>query len=93
MHNYPEDKCIIILKNIMAAMRSDSVILVDEMIIPNKGAHPHATSQDMVMMTTLASMERTQKQWSALWQAAGLKVLQTTTYNETTGESIQVVTL
>lgn len=91
MHDYPEEKCITILKNITAAMGSDSAIVVDEMVIPNKGAHPHATSQDMVMMATLASMERTQKQWSALWKSAGLKIIHTATYNHMTGESVQVV--
>ena len=91
MHDYPEEKCLVILENIVAAMGPDSVILVDEMVIPNRGAHPHSTDQDMVMMATLASMERTQKQWAALWQAAGLKVLETATYNEMTGESVQVV--
>ncbi|KAK9423665.1 putative O-methyltransferase domain-containing protein [Seiridium unicorne] len=91
LHDYPDEKALTILKNTVAAMGPDSVILIDEMIIPDKGAHPHATEQDMVMMTTLSSMERTQKQWDALLAAAGLKAVKKSTYLEDTGDSLQTV--
>jgi demethylsterigmatocystin 6-O-methyltransferase len=91
LHDYPDQKCLELLKSTIAAMGPDSVLLIDEMIIPNKGAHPHATEQDMVMLSTLASMERTLKQWDALLAAAGLKALQRSTYLEATGDSLQLV--
>lgn len=72
-------------------MGPDSVILIDDMIMPNVGAHPHATEQDMVMLTTLASMERTEKQWDALLAEADLKVLHRARYLDDTADSIQVV--
>jgi demethylsterigmatocystin 6-O-methyltransferase len=91
LHDYPDDKALVILKNTMAAMGPESVILIDDIIIPDKGAHPHATEQDMVMLTTLASIERTQKQWDSLLSSAGLRVLQRPVYLEETGDSLQIV--
>lgn len=72
-------------------MGPDSVILIDDMIMPNVGAHPHATEQDMVMSTTLASMERSEKQWGTLLAKANLKVLHRAKYLDDTADSIQVV--
>lgn len=91
MHDYPDDKCLVILRNIKSAMARDSVIVIDDMIIPNKGAHPHATDKDIAMMVNFAAMERTEKQWNALFATAGLKVVRAATYNETSGEGVQVV--
>jgi demethylsterigmatocystin 6-O-methyltransferase len=93
MHDYPDEKCLIILRNIKAAMTQDSVLLVDDMIIPNKGAHSHATDRDIAMMVNFAAMERTEKQWSTLFAAAGLKLVHAAAYNETSGESVQVVAI
>lgn len=72
-------------------MGPGSVILIDDMIMPNVGAHPHATEQDMVMLTTLASMERTEKQWDALLAKANLRIIHRAKYLDDTADSIQVV--
>jgi demethylsterigmatocystin 6-O-methyltransferase len=91
LHDYPDEKALVILQNTMVAMGPESVILIDDIIIPDKGAHPHATEQDMVMLTTLASIERTQKQWDSLLSSADLRVLQRSVYLEETGDSLQIV--
>ncbi|KAI9661830.1 MAG: hypothetical protein M1821_009069 [Bathelium mastoideum] len=91
LHDYPDDKVLTLLKNTIAAMGSESVILVDEMVIPNKGAHPRALELDITMLTSLASMERTEKQWHALLAAAGLRIRESGTYNDATGESVMVL--
>lgn len=88
MHDYPDDKAVVILQNIVAAMGPDSVMLVDDMVIPDRGAHWHATQVDMSMMVSLASMERTREQWYALMEQAGLKINRIYTYTECLGESI-----
>lgn len=72
-------------------MGPNSFILIDDIIVPDKGAHPRTTEMDYIMMTTLAAMERTRKQWDDLLSAAGLEVVQRVTYLEDTAESIQVV--
>ena len=43
LHDYPDFKCITLLKNTIAAMDKSSVIIIDDMTIPNTGAHWHAT--------------------------------------------------
>lgn len=39
LHDHPDDKCQIILKQTMSAMENDSVILIDEMALPDTGIH------------------------------------------------------
>lgn len=82
--------CLLCMIRETQASSPDSAIIIDEMIIPNQGAHARSTQIDMIMMTSLASMGRTEKQWDSLLAAAGLKVLEKRTYAETTGESIIV---
>ena len=90
MHDYPDNKCVQILHNTMSAMNDSSVILIDDLVIPNKGAHWRSTQVDMTMMSGLAAMERSEHQWQALLQSAGLKILQISKYTEDLGDSIIV---
>lgn len=91
LHDYPDDKCLAILEHTVAAMGPNSFILIDDIIVPDKGAHPRTTEMDYIMMTTLAAMERTRKQWDDLLDAAGLEVVQRVTYLDDSADSIQVV--
>ncbi|KAL9608903.1 MAG: hypothetical protein Q9167_006284 [Letrouitia subvulpina] len=88
LHDYPDDKCVTILQNTSGAMGEDSQLLIDEMVVPTKGAHPQATQYDMAMMACLAAIERSEKQWLALLEAAGMKLVRIVTYNNLTGQSI-----
>ena len=88
IHDYPDDKAILILKNTIAALASDSVILIDDMVLPDSGAHWQATQIDMIMMTSLASQERTREQWYALLEKAGLKINKIYTYTTSLQDSI-----
>ena len=74
----------------MAAMDSNSVILIDDMVIPNKGAHWRTTSLDITMMSGLAAMERSERQWYQLLDSAGLKVTNIYKYTEDLGDSVIV---
>lgn len=65
--------------------------LIDDIVIPDTGAHARTTEMDIVMTTTLAAMERTRKQWDDLLDDADLELLQRVTYLEDTAENIQVV--
>ncbi|KAJ5706777.1 hypothetical protein N7488_006578 [Penicillium malachiteum] len=81
MHDYPEEKAVVILRNLISALGPDSVILIDDMVLPGSGVHFHATQIDITMMSVLASHERTISQWYALMEKAGLKIKQIYTYN------------
>ena len=109
LHDYPDEKCIRILHHIMAAMDQNSVILIDEMVMPNRdpswyahhsslaieGDPAHrldrkATQVDWTMMAALAAMERSEKQWYALMEQAGLKIQNIYRYTEDVQDSIIV---
>jgi hypothetical protein len=53
--------------------------------------HRSHLSDNFVILTTLAALERSQTQWTSLLAQAELEVLQQKTYNADTSESIQVV--
>ena len=91
MHDYPDDRCRIILNHIKDAMSADSVILIDDVVLPEKSAHPHSLDKDLIMMVNFAAMERTEKQWKSLFESCGLKLLKEAAYNSLSGETFQVV--
>ena len=89
LHDYPDEKAIELLKLTAEAMTAGSVLLIDELIVPNKGAHRNATQFDLTMLTSLASIERTDKQWNSLLETAGFKILEKKPYAPA-GESVIV---
>ena len=90
LHDYPNDKCVTILNNLKDAMGKDSLILIDDMVLPDSQVHWQATQLDLTMMCALASMERTAEQWKALLDAAGLKAQKVYPYIELVQDSILV---
>jgi demethylsterigmatocystin 6-O-methyltransferase len=88
MHDHPDEKAVTILQNTISAMGPDSLILIDDMVIPNTAAHWHATQVDITMMSSLASRERTLDQWKTLAAKAGLKINQIYTYTNSLRDSI-----
>ncbi|KAJ5975130.1 hypothetical protein N7481_008837 [Penicillium waksmanii] len=81
LHDWADEKALIILKNTISALGPDSAILIDEMVLPNSGVHWHATQVDMAMMSSLASLERTTEQWHTLLEKAGLRIVEIHTYS------------
>ena len=79
-----------LLKNTVEAMDPNSLILIDEIILSDYKANLHAMENDLTMMVTLAGAERTDRQWRALLDAAGLKIQEIYTYTEDTRDSIIV---
>ncbi|PWY79169.1 o-methyltransferase [Aspergillus heteromorphus CBS 117.55] len=76
LHDWPDSDCLRILRNIVPAMkRGYSKILINENVIPSTNAYWETTSLDIIMMADFASTERTETQWRALIEAAGLRVV------------------
>ena len=88
IHEYPNKKATVILRNLVAALAEDSVILIDDMVIPDINAHWHATQLDISFMAGLASVERTREAWYELIESAGLKINQICTYTASLRDSI-----
>ncbi|KAL8722779.1 MAG: hypothetical protein Q9225_000790 [Loekoesia sp. 1 TL-2023] len=75
LHDWPDDKCLQILRNIAPAMTPGySKILINEYVLPDRGCSMHQAVMDMNMFTMTAGLERTEKQWRKLIEQAGLYI-------------------
>ncbi|KAI0111777.1 S-adenosyl-L-methionine-dependent methyltransferase [Daldinia grandis] len=92
-HNHPPHKVRMLLETIKAAMKPESVLLVDEMVLPEENVNYMAASIDMTILAAFASMERTEAQWTTLFEDAGLRLVRTYTYSPLSYESVMDVRL
>lgn len=74
-------------------MAPNSVILIDEMVLPNSGTHWQAAQLDMIMMINLAAKERSNKEWNLLLNDAGLQLKNIWTYDPSTHHAVIEVVL
>jgi hypothetical protein len=82
MHNWQDAECIKILSNIASAMAPDSRLLIGEMVVPERTSGPAegifvdktAFWMDMCMLI-IGGKERSQKEFSAMLDKAGLKLV------------------
>ncbi|KAF9696734.1 hypothetical protein EKO04_005172 [Ascochyta lentis] len=78
LHDWTDDVCKSILKQIAGAMkRGYSKLLINENVIPDRRADWQATALDMMMITLFASKERTFSDWSQLLETPelGLRIV------------------
>ncbi|KAI2463103.1 S-adenosyl-L-methionine-dependent methyltransferase [Annulohypoxylon bovei var. microspora] len=93
LHNHPPHKVRKVLENIKAAMEPSSVLLVDEMVFPEKCVSFNTASIDMTMLSAFASMERTEAQWREVFEDVGLELVRSYTYYPLNYESVMDVRL
>ncbi|KAL5411980.1 hypothetical protein PMIN06_009449 [Paraphaeosphaeria minitans] len=75
LHDWPDEVCKTILKQVASAMKPGySKLLIHENIIPSKGAEWEATALDIMMAAMLSSKERTKDEWYALLEAPELRL-------------------
>ena len=72
-------------------MSDDSIILIDEWVLPRTGVTALAAGMDLTMMGAFASLERTEAQWMALLDSVGLKIVRFYAYNPPTYETVMDV--
>ena len=90
LHEYPDEKCRVILQNTAAALGKDSVILIDDLVLPNSRVQYQATQVDLLMMCAHAGIERTKAQWEALLDSVGLVISERYEYYPGGYESVSV---
>ncbi|KAI0104012.1 hypothetical protein GGR51DRAFT_239765 [Nemania sp. FL0031] len=73
LHNWDDDKVVQILANIVPAMSADSRVLIDEVVIPEQGAHVWPAGLDLQMYTLFGASERMASQWDIILGRAGLQ--------------------
>lgn len=61
------------------------------MVLPDYGAPWQATQLDLTMMSALAGIERTRKEWRELLQWAGFRVVAMYTYTKSLQDTIVAV--
>lgn len=77
LHDWPDADCILMLQNVAAAMTPNrSRLLIAEIVVPESGPDPEAAWMDITMMT-FAGQERSEKQWRALLEEAGMELRRT----------------
>lgn len=75
MHDWPDDKCQVILSKIRDAMDPEhSRILIDDYVLPDTGCDVRGASMDILMMMFVSALERTRHQWKELLHSVGLEI-------------------
>jgi len=82
LHDWPDDKCLEILRNCRRAMTAGSRLLVVEMLIPPGNAPSVAKLLDLEMMVMTGGRERTGEEYESLLREAGFSRLRTITTSE-----------
>ncbi|KAL6883100.1 hypothetical protein HDV57DRAFT_495414 [Trichoderma longibrachiatum] len=88
LHNWDDDKAAQILANIVPSMSADSLVLIDEVVIADQGAHVWPAGLDLQMYTLFGASERTAAQWDAILQKAGLRPVAVKKYAPVMGSSV-----
>ncbi len=74
LHDWTDDVCVKILKNIRNAMPDTAKVLVVDCVIP-PGNEPHGGKVlDILMMASLPGRERTEAEFAELFDRSGLKL-------------------
>lgn len=81
LHDWPDEECVRILRNIVPVMAPDSRIIIDEMVLPEREVPEFAVYIDITMFAANGGAERTTREWKALLDRAGLKVLNILPYD------------
>ena len=75
-HDWPDEYCVKILENVKSAMKPGySKILINDVVLPDKGVGWYATASDFGMLSLFSAMERAEAQWRSLIDRAGLKII------------------
>lgn len=72
-------------------MASDSILLIDDIVAPNKAVPWQVTQIDLTMMVAAAAMERTEAMWRDLFDSMGLKIRRQIIYTPGMYETITAV--
>lgn len=93
LHNWNDDKAKQILRQIRLSMTGQSIILINDMILPEKGVPAFAASLDLVMLGACGSRERTMHEWTDILKEVGLAIRECIVYNKDLCHGILAVVL
>ncbi|KAK4206968.1 hypothetical protein QBC37DRAFT_105079 [Rhypophila decipiens] len=85
LHNWSDEDAVKILSSITPALEAGSQVLIDEVVLPETGAHVWPAGLDLQMLTLFGTGERTAKQWDSLLDRAGLRAVKVEKYTPVYG--------
>jgi hypothetical protein len=74
LHDWPDEKALLMLANCRKAMSKGGVLLLVEGVLPSAAASPARAWLDLVMMVMTGGRERTESEWRALLGKAGFSM-------------------
>jgi hypothetical protein len=74
LHDWPDDRCVDILRVCHAGLNADGVVLVVELLLGRPGQEEFAAFSDLNMLVMPGGRERTAEEYAALFEAAGLRL-------------------
>ncbi|RAK82263.1 S-adenosyl-L-methionine-dependent methyltransferase [Aspergillus fijiensis CBS 313.89] len=74
LHDWPDRQVLQILGRLRDAMAEDSVLLVNEGVVPETRAGLMAVQTDFIMLCNYGALERTRAQWVDLLERGGFEV-------------------
>ena len=90
LHDWPDSKAHDILVSLKPGLtKGYSKLLINDFVIPDKGAHWRSTALDIMMMSCVSACERTEESWRALLESAGFKIVKIWTYEPGTESLIE----
>ncbi|KAK0265386.1 hypothetical protein LTR91_009836 [Friedmanniomyces endolithicus] len=90
LHDFLDEKCVSVLQHLRQACAADSLVLIDEMVLPTADSEHEQAQPGLRMLSYLTVMERTRLQWENLISRAGLRLKRIYTYDTELGDSVIV---
>jgi hypothetical protein len=72
LHDWPDDRCVEILRTCVRGLRPGGAVLVIETVLGRPGFEVQAAFSDLNMLVMPGGRERTEQEYAALFAAAGL---------------------
>lgn len=69
-------------------MDDNSLLLIDDLVLPDQGAHRYETQLDLTMLAVLNAEARTEAHWKKLLSEVGLEVKDIVFYEEDAREGV-----
>ncbi|OTB00849.1 hypothetical protein M426DRAFT_323961 [Hypoxylon sp. CI-4A] len=88
LRNWPDQYARTILGIVRDAMNEHSLLLIDELVLPDRGAHRYETQLDLTMLAMLNAEARTEMHWKQLLAEVGLEVKEIVFYEEEAREAV-----
>jgi O-methyltransferase/methyltransferase family protein len=74
LHDWPDDRCVDILRTLRRGLRDEGVVLLVEMVLGRPGYERAAAFSDLNMLVMPGGRERTEAEFAALFAAGGLQL-------------------